>query len=81
MTACLSVEKRIQGREDGCVKEGELTTGVKLLRREGILGENGQISLCGGKKMENVNTGVERLVDWMVERWCFCPNPSTLFEL
>lgn len=31
MTACFYVGKRIQEREDGCVKEGELTTGVKLL--------------------------------------------------
>lgn len=37
-TACLYVEKWIQEREDGCVKEGEVITGVKLLRRGGTLG-------------------------------------------
>lgn len=52
--ACLFMGKRIQEREDYCMKGDELTTGVKLLREGGIQAKmNRSPSILRGK-MENV---------------------------
>lgn len=82
ITACLYVRKWIQEREDGCLKEDELTTGMKLLRRGGIWAKVDRFPSLLKGKMKNVGTGVERLVDRMVGICSYvCPNPSVLFEL